>query len=564
MVRVMMGLWMCRSVALGFRACCARQGRRSVRVMASVEDAAASTKKGGKKREAQQESLSLGEIRQRRIDKAEAMRLAGVEPFAYAFEGTHSCADLQESYASLEAGCVDDSARVAVRGRVVAKRVFGKKLAFFSLRDASGEIQLYLEKARLGDEFKALLEWCDGGDVIGARGSLKRTDKGELSVYVCEWEMLTKAIAPLPDKHKGLADVAKRYRQRELDLISNPGVRRTFELRAKITSAVRRELDSRGFLEIETPVLHTQAGGADAKPFETTHNAMAMDLTLRIATELHLKRLVVGGFEKVYELGRIFRNEGVSTRHNPEFTSVELYQAYADYTEMMRLTETLVSEIAERLLGTTTVPYGDETIDLAPPWRRVTMRDLVLEKTGIDFYDTTLDEAKMKLLVLEAPSSDAIAADALARLARVVDEQTTLGDLLNLCFEEFCEADLRQPTFVLDYPVEISPLAKPHRTRPGFVERFELFVVGRELANAFSELSDPIDQRRRFERQAAKRAAGDEEACGVDEDFLRALEHGLPPTAGLGLGIDRLVMLLTDSPSIRDVIAFPLLKPSTA
>eukprot|EP00629_Pelagomonadales_sp_RCC1024_P000366 CAMPEP_0119263820 /NCGR_PEP_ID=MMETSP1329-20130426/3112_1 /TAXON_ID=114041 /ORGANISM="Genus nov. species nov., Strain RCC1024" /LENGTH=543 /DNA_ID=CAMNT_0007263553 /DNA_START=87 /DNA_END=1718 /DNA_ORIENTATION=- len=495
---------------------------------------------------------AAAELRARRLAKAEAMRAAGLEPFAYGYEATHSSAAAQEEWKGLDNGAEDENAELAVCGRVIAKRVFGKKLAFLGIRDAAGEIQLFVEKARLelpeGVTFKQALEWVDAGDVVGAKGTVKRTDKGELSVYVSSLDMLTKALAPLPDKFRGLTDVQTRYRKRELDLIANPGVRRTFELRARITSRIRRFLDDRGYLEIETPTLHSQPGGAEAKPFETTHNALGLDLTLRIATELHLKRLVVGGFDRVYELGRIFRNEGVSTRHNPEFTSVELYQAYSDYTAMMAITEELVEDLASSLLGTTSLPYGDETIDVAVPWRRVPMAELVKE-AGAD----------LEGLDLEAARAAAVAAGVPAALAA---KQPSVGYLLNCCFEELCEAKLRQPTFVTDYPVEVSPLAKPHRSKPGLVERFELFAVGREMANAFSELTDPVDQRERFEAQAAKKAAGDEEACGVDEDFLGALEHGLPPTAGLGIGIDRLVVLLTDSPSIRDVIAFPLLKPA--
>ena len=407
----------------------------------------------------------------------------------------------------------------------------------------------FWKKQRWEMAFKQITSLVDAGDWIGVKGTLRRTDRGELSVKAAEWQMLSKSLQPLPDKWHGLADVEKRYRQRYLDLIVSPDTRDTFRRRAQLVSGIRRWLDERDFLEIETPVLQSEPGGADARPFETHHNALDLPLTLRIATELHLKRLVVGGFERVYELGRIFRNEGVSTRHNPEFTSVEIYQAFADYNDMMDLTEELISSVTQQVCGSTQINYQGTEINLAPGWRRATMHELVQEATGLDF--TGFSSRSEAAAAMEAKG---LQTPALA---------DSVGRLLNEAFEQAVEETLIQPTFVTDYPVEISPLARPHRSKPGLVERFELFIVGREHGNAFSELTDPVDQRQRLEAQQERRAAGDLEAQRVDEDFLNALEVGMPPTGGLGIGIDRLVMLLTDSPSIRDVIAFPLLRPES-
>jgi lysyl-tRNA synthetase, class II len=498
---------------------------------------------------------ALNEIRAARLEKVEQLKQLGLNPYAYRWESTHQTQALQEKFRDLPNG-EEAEVEVAIAGRILARRVFGK-LAFFTLQDETGLIQLYLEKARIQatmeeadpQAFDHLKQLTDVGDFIGVKGTLKRTDKGELSVYVREYTILTKSLLPLPDKWHGLTDVAKRYRQRYVDLIVNPAVRETFRRRALITAAIRRYLDQQGFIEIETPVLQPEAGGADARPFSTYHNTLEMDLYLRIATELHLKRLIVGGFEKVFELGRIFRNEGISTRHNPEFTTIEVYQAYADYHDMMTLTEAIITEAAQSVLGTLQLVYQGEPINLSPPWRRVTMHELVQDATGINFESFN--------------NFDAAQTAAKAAGIAGIEDCETIGQILNVAFEQKVEATLIQPTFVLDYPVEISPLAKPHRTQPGLVERFELFMVGRETANSFSELTDPIDQRQRMEAQSARKAAGDLEAQGVDEDFLTALEYGMPPTGGLGIGIDRLVMVLTDAPSIRDVIAFPLLKPES-
>ena len=499
----------------------------------------------------------MSDLRDTRLEKAKALKSIGQGPYGLNFRPTNSAVDLQKKYADLPNG-EEKTDEVSIAGRITSRRVMGK-LAFFTLADETGTIQLFLEKAVLNqiknsqpneNNFENLTSLVDSGDWIGVTGILRRTDRGELSIKVFEWSMLSKSLQPLPDKWHGLADVEKRYRQRYLDLIVNPQSRKTFRTRALLVSSIRRWLDEKDFLEIETPVLQSEAGGADARPFITHHNTLDLPLYLRIATELHLKRLVVGGFQRVYELGRIFRNEGMSTRHNPEFTSVEIYEAFADYFDMMELTEKLLSSVCEKICGSTKINYQEQEIDLKPPWRRATMHQLVQEFTGIDFelFGDNVDDTKAAML---------------REGLQVQDKADSVGRLLNEAFEQAVEPNLVQPTFVIDYPIEISPLARKHRSKKGLVERFELFIVGRETANAFSELIDPIDQKERLLLQQAKKEAGDLEAHSLDEDFINALEVGMPPTGGLGIGIDRFVMLLTDSPSIRDVIAFPLLRPES-
>jgi lysyl-tRNA synthetase class 2 len=485
------------------------------------------------------EGTPEAELLRARRDKLERLRRQGVDPFGGRYERTHTAAEIRSRFDALQGH------GVRVAGRVMALRRHGGA-AFADLQDGSGRIQLYARRDALAEpRFEGFCD-LDLGDIVGAQGTVVRTRRGEVSVELSDWTMLAKALRPLPEKWHGLKDVDLRYRQRYLDLIVHPEVREAFVLRSRIVAAVRRFLDERGFLEVETPVMTTVAAGAAARPFVTHHNALDMTLYLRIATELHLKRLIVGGFERIYEIGRVFRNEGISTRHNPEFTMLELYQAYADYTDMMAITEEMVAAVAREVLGTARVPYGSCEIDLSPPWARVSMIEALRAKTGFD--------------VLELPSDEA--ARALARSCGLeVPPDATRGQVIDHLAERLVLPDLVQPTFLLDHPVEISPLAKRKADDPRLTYRFEAIVAGMELANAFSELNDPVDQRERFVAQAAERARGNDEAQPLDEDFLLALEYGMPPTGGLGIGIDRLVMLLTRSPSIRDVILFPLMRP---
>lgn len=462
----------------------------------------------------------------------------------YRFERTAEAAELQARYESLAAG-EETADEVAVAGRVMLVRPQGR-LAFATLRDSSGQVQLFARDEVTGD-FDAFAK-LSLGDWVGATGKVVKTRRGELSVLVDGWVLLAEARRSFGDKWKGVTDVETRFRQREVDLWANERSRSVLLLRSRLVALLRRRLEERGFVEVETPVLHVIPGGAVAKPFVTHHNVLDVDLFLRIAPELYLKRLVVGGFDKVFEIGRVFRNEGLSPRHNPEFTMLELYQAYADYSDFLTLIEELVSQAAVELTGSSLLHYGGRPIDLSPPWRRVTMAELVTEATGHPVDVHSPPEELRRLL---------------AGTGSAVHEEWGAGKLLLELYEKTVEPELWGPVFVLDFPAEVSPLARRHRQDPELAERFEGIVAGRELVNAFSELIDPDDQRRRFEAQAAARAAGDEEAMVIDEDYLRALEYGLPPTAGLGLGIDRLAMLLTDSANIREVIAFPTLRPES-
>ena len=488
----------------------------------------------------QQEGQDLSELLRIRRDKLSALRAEGRDPFRITTcERDTLAKQIHDHFDEME------NQDVCVAGRIMSWRDMGKA-SFMDVQDHTGRIQIYLKINDIGEEtYKGLANW-DIGDIISVKGFVFRTRRGEISVHAKEVQLLSKSLLPLPDKFHGLKDTDLRYRQRYVDLIINPEVRETFVKRSRIITEIRSFLDGEGFLEVETPILHTIAGGAAARPFITHHNTLDIDLYLRIALELHLKRLIVGGLDRVYEIGRVFRNEGMDTRHNPEFTLLELYQAYTDYNGMMDITERMIRTVAQKVLGTTQIKYGDVEIDLGKPFERLSMLDAVKKYSGVDFGTVSSDEE----------------AKALAKEHHIeFEDRHKKGDILNLFFEKYCEEKLIQPTFVMNHPVEISPLAKKCPENPDYTERFELFIVGREHANAFSELNDPIDQRERFERQAALKAAGDDEACDVDEDFLTALEYGMPPTGGLGIGIDRLVMLLTDSQAIRDVLLFPTMKP---
>ncbi len=480
-------------------------------------------------------------LKAERIRKLKSLQEEGVNPYPYFFSRTHKAAQLQKIYEHLESG-VETQDVVSVCGRVMNER---NTWMFVDLFDDSGKIQLFCHKDNLSPEDLKRLRLCDKGDFIGATGAIRRTKQGELSVKVTSYEILTKSLQPLPDSWQGFTDVEARYRHRYVDMIINPAVRETFRKRSLIIKAIREFLDNKDFFEIETPVLQVEAGGADARPFTTHHNTLDMNLYLRIATELHLKRLIVGGFERVYEIGRVFRNEGISTRHNPEFTMLELYAAYGDYNELMNFTEEMLIAAASTVCDGTDILYGDKEINLARPWKRIRMVDAISSMTGIDFNSLNYEEAKK----------------AANKLGVDTKELNSRGYVINEVFETLVEPTLWHPTFIIDYPVEVSPLTKAHRENPGEVERFELFVAGRELANGYSELNDPEDQRRRLEQQVQKKAAGDLEAMPMDQDFLLALEYGMPPAMGLGVGIDRLVMFLTNSQSIRDVIAFPTMRP---
>lgn len=482
----------------------------------------------------------LREILQIRREKLRELQQAGKDPYSVnTYDRNIYNKDITARFEELE------GKTVSIAGRLMSKRDMGKA-SFIDVHDSTGRMQIYVRIDDIGEEAYVSFKKWDVGDIVGVQGLVFRTKRGEISLHAYTITLLSKSLLPLPEKWHGLKDTELRYRQRYVDLIVNPEVKDTFVKRSLIIREIRKYLDNKGFLEVETPVLHSIAGGAAAKPFITHHNTLDTQMHLRIALELHLKRLIVGGFDKVYEIGRVFRNEGISVRHNPEFTLLELYEAYTDYHGMMNITEELIKTVSNAVLGTAIVNFNGVEINLEKPFARLSMLEAVKQYANVDFNEiSNLDEARV-----------------IAKQNHIEYEERHLkGDILNLFFEKFCEDKLIQPTFITNHPVEISPLAKRKSDNPDYTERFELFILGREYANAFSELNDPIDQRKRFERQASLKAAGDDEACDIDEDFLTALEYGMPPTGGLGIGIDRLIMLLTDSYSIRDVLLFPTMRP---
>ena len=491
--------------------------------------------------ENQKNGQDLNQILKLKREKFKELQDAGKDPFLITkFDVTHHSTDIRDHFDDLE------GQTVRIAGRMMSKRVMGKA-SFMHVQDKPGQVQCYVTRDSIGDEaYQDFKRYQDVGDIVGVEGYVFRTQKGEISIHATSVTLLSKSLQTLPEKFHGLTDTETRYRQRYLDLVMNPDVKETLIRRSQILSSIRRYLDSQGFLEVETPILVSNAGGAAARPFFTHYNALNEERKLRISLELYLKRLIVGGLEKVYEIGRVFRNEGIDNRHNPEFTMMELYQAYTDYHGMMDLTESLFRHVSQEVLGTQTIVYNGVTMDLSQPFARLSMRDAVKQYAGIDWNEVKdLEEARN-----------------LAKEHGIeFEERHKKGDILNLFFEKYVEDHLLQPTFITDHPIEISPLTKKKPSDPSKVERFELFIYGREMCNAYSELNDPIDQRARFAAQDALAAAGDAEANHTDEDFLNALEIGMPPTGGIGYGIDRLVMLLTDSPSIRDVLLFPTMKP---
>ncbi len=491
-------------------------------------------------------STEMNDQLQVRRDKMDELRQGGIDPFGQRYNRTHLSGEIFAQYSELSKEELEEkNIEVSIAGRIMTKRGKGKA-GFAHIKDINGQIQVYVRKDAIGDEAYEFFNKADLGDIVGLVGTVFKTQVGELSIKVKEYTPLSKSLRPLPEKFHGLTDIEERYRRRYVDLIMNDTSKETFIARTRIISEMRRYLDAQGYLEVETPILHTTLGGAAARPFETHHNALDMDLYLRIATELHLKRLLVGGLERVYEIGRIFRNEGISVRHNPEFTSIELYEAYGDMETMMDLTENMIAHIAQCVLGKTTVMYGEKEINLAVGWKRWHMVDAIKDVTGVDFWQPmTLDEAK---------------AVAKEKGVEVQKHHTGVGHIINEFFETFVEEQIVQPTFIYGHPVEVSPLAKKNAEDGRFTDRFELFIDAREYANAFTELNDPIDQKERFEKQLEEKELGNDEASEMDIDYIEALEYGMPPAGGLGIGIDRLVMLLTNSPSIRDVLLFPTMR----